>query len=835
MTNYDAERLDLVGGSSNDTFNIISQNQYSTIHALAGGGTNRLTLSPEVMSANLPVVIFNGGPGTDTLELDGSTLAQAQSFTMLGTAIQRFLPYDPFAAETQFDAAVDIINIKGGSGGDSFELLTVAAGQTVNATGNGGADTFRVGKKQIPPFDYTFSGNILGTVNIAAGLGSDLLYVDDLAYTGPFGSYSISSTSLFNTGGLTTGRITFDSTLDQLDFHVSNAGSRTVTVFGLPAATTLNLFGGTGVGDTLIVDDHALAVAPFRLDLGADYYKEYYGTAANPTIRQFGQYSGFENFRVTAHSNTQAINIFGVAAGVTTQVTPGANTGAVTVYPHDADGNLTINGDTTVFRGGGAAQLVIDDTGQAKPIDYVFSNTLIVIDRINGLGAGTLGPGFDMLSVTIKAGDGNDTFDLNQHKVATTVALYGGGGNDVLNFGGGNLPANIANLPTFFFDGQDGFDTFNLNNGGETNQWAYTALAGSIQADRIAGAAFYTMTLGQTSVEQLNVNAGSGTDVLGLSGVAVGETLAFHGGDGGDAVNLPADLTVIQGPVYFYGDGGTNNINELSNSATDPITVHIDGTSLGAFPGDTYFGPGGALYFDSVQSIVLTLGSDSDTVYAEPDPTTTLTIRGGGPAAGAGSASFAGSGQGGSGDFLGLAFAIAENPVFTPNGTGAGTYTFDNAAPLNYTGFESTAVDDIAPYIVAQSYDESVVPTINVEFSEDVSIALSLGYFELINTTTAEPGAAWLFEPRLRRRYEHRQLHVPRLSRRRSSARRLHRHDPRHAARLVRQPDRCPNAALVHGRNAAAGPSRRLQPRQRRRRGRLHGVARCVGWSRDAV
>ena len=44
----------------------------------------------------------------------------------------------------------------------------------------------------------------------------------------------------------------------------------------------------------------------------------------------------------------------------------------------------------------------------------------------------------------------------------------------------------------------------------------------------------------------------------------------------------------------------------------------------------------------------------------------------------------------------------------------------------------------MSPYIVAQNYDDSVVPTVRAEFSEDVSNALNLGYLELINTTTAE-------------------------------------------------------------------------------------------------
>ena len=57
---------------------------------------------------------------------------------------------------------------------------------------------------------------------------------------------------------------------------------------------------------------------------------------------------------------------------------------------------------------------------------------------------------------------------------------------------------------------------------------------------------------------------------------------------------------------------------------------------------------------------------------------------------------------------------------------------------------KSTVIDDVAPQIIAQSYDDSVVPTIVVEFSEDVSNALSVNLLELINTTSSEQIASGL-------------------------------------------------------------------------------------------
>ena len=254
--NFDAERVELHGTtSSSDLFNINSLG-FSDIYAYGDQGNDKLVVGPGVMGVSSRTVIFYGGDGTDTMELDGSTVGFNQSFTMFGTAIQRFVPSSPFASEAQFDSTLEIFNIKGGAGDDTFQVLGIAANQTVNVFGNGGADTFRVGKDQTPPFALTFSGNILGTINMSAGQGDDLLYVDDVGYTQIANGISINSTSISNP--TIHNNVTFDSALERLELHASNAGSRFITVFGLPAVTSLNLFGGTGVGDTLILDDRTL-------------------------------------------------------------------------------------------------------------------------------------------------------------------------------------------------------------------------------------------------------------------------------------------------------------------------------------------------------------------------------------------------------------------------------------------------------------------------------------------------------------------------------------------------------------------------------------------------
>lgn len=739
--NFDAERVEIHGTTSDsDLFNINSLNNYSNVYAYGDQGNDKLVVSPEVMASNTYTAIFYGGAGTDTLELNGSTLGIDQKFTLLGNTVQRFLPSSPFASEIQFDSTLETISIKGGGGNDDFLLLGLAAGQTLTATGNGGDDAFHVGKSNNGPFPFPYSANIFGTINVLGGNGNDVLNVDDVAYTSILNGFSITNNSFFNQN--TSGKITFDSTLDQFAFQASNAGSRFVTVFGLPAVTSLNLMGGTGVGDTLIFDDRTLAIAPVRVDVGPVYYKEYYSTPQAPTIRELAASSGFENFRVTTHNSTNVINVYGTGispVGQSLQINAGVNADTITLFPHDLAGHMTIGGSVSIFGGGGSDNLIIDDTGQANPINYVFTNTFAgFIDRIDGLGTGVVSPSSDIENITIKGGDGNDTVAFNGHKLNSAVAIYGGEGNDTVDFGGGDLSANIANLPSFLFDGQGGFDTFNLHNDASTSPWNYTRTTDFLRADRQAGAA-YALVLNQLSVEFLLATGGTQPDQFFVQTISSGSTSQFDGAGGDDSYLLGNAMSTagILGAVYLYDSDGTDSVSIDDRADVTGKTLHIDQYFVGGAAGDNLFGPGGYLYYVGIAgAMTIKLGSGADTVYAAPNPLTPLFIEGNGPVA-VGSAGVSGAG-GGADDFLGLAFASVANPVFLPGSPGEGAYGFDNAAFFYYSGMESTAIDDVAPYVVVQRYDDSAVPTIYVEFSEDVSNSLTVYELNLIITTTSE-------------------------------------------------------------------------------------------------
>ena len=181
--------------------------------------------------------------------------------------------------------------------------------------------------------------------------------------------------------------------------------------------------------------------------------------------------------------------------------------------------------------------------------------------------------------------------------------------------------------------------------------------------------------------------------------------------------------------------------NDTGDTTGD--VVHLDANSLGAYPGDTLFGPGGSLHFSNIWNagadpgIVLNLGSGADTIYAQPQPIARVLINANNPTASPG-------------DTLNLALAAAENYVINPTSATAGNVTSDNFEQLDWTGIEeSINLDDVAPTVdsadinldgFAGFSDGSVShrQSIDVQFSEDVSALLSPASIELFNQTTGD-------------------------------------------------------------------------------------------------
>ena len=164
---------------------------------------------------------------------------------------------------------------------------------------------------------------------------------------------------------------------------------------------------------------------------------------------------------------------------------------------------------------------------------------------------------------------------------------------------------------------------------------------------------------------------GPGTDVLrlGFSGI------------------LPSTNTVdaIEGVIRYTASSSGGRIDLEDGADTTADTFHQNQNSVGASPSDNLFGPGGSLQFSGIidfgassPALRINLGSGGDTIFSEPLAVARLNVNGGNPTSVPG-------------DNFRLSLAGVTSPVLTPNGVGAGTYTFGNAGAVNYISFESAS------------------------------------------------------------------------------------------------------------------------------------------------
>ncbi len=316
---------------------------------------------------------------------------------------------------------------------------------------------------------------------------------------------------------------------------------------------------------------------------------------------------------------------------------------------------------------------------------------------------------------------------------ATAVSLYGGEGDDafVVTPTSKNLGANFALNKTLTFDGGAGADSLDIRNDSNTSGNGYTVSGGQLRIASLFGFPSFTATFPHAGVEHTSVTAGPQLDFFSILETDPGTLYDLSGGPGAvnDDVYLGAQLNrhtdLIRGGVRVDGSGGGNDRVFVYNSADNVgRTLHIGGGKVGGRPGDDLFGPGGYLETVGVTgNVTITLGSGDDAVYAAPHPDTPYVVFGNGAAAG---------------DALGLALAGMSDPLFTPGAAGAGVYTFAAAASVTYAGFEATVIDDVAPFVVEQSYVEFVPPSLVFVISEDVSGSLSVAHLELVHTGTGE-------------------------------------------------------------------------------------------------
>ena len=628
----------------------------------------------------------------------------------------------------QADASNVTVNIAGavtlpvtifaGSGVNQFFL----GGGTATIHGTNGNDT-------------VFGGT--GNVNFTAGSGTSTFQGGGTGSThnvitdpgnvtvveNGYSSYSLIGTSAtsatLNYGGNT-------DVLNGVDIAVALTGA----VSGHQTFAVANYF---GAGVTLDSASNTDVATTITLDTGNLAVDGNIVTASNGT-----------DGTVTLNGiNTATLN-GGSAANVFT-VNSWSGTGVLTLDGKGGDDIYNIN-----FQSSGSFTATVSDSGSAGN-DSVIINGTTGNDTIKITGSAvTLGTqtvnysGVENLTVYTKTG--NDTVDLAGASIPTNINT--GNGTNTINLGTNAFTTNssgtLNNFTALVTITGGGTETVNLDDAGDIS-----ANTGTLSATSLTGVFGSGGSLSFSSIENFNLNLGSGGNTLTITDGS--GTMHINSGSGSDTVNIQG----MNGTMVVNTGIGTNSVNIGSTMPTvggvltnikgaltitggGTTTLNVDDTGdvvavSGMLTGSTITGLGmgaSGIIYSAVNTLNISLGSGGNTFTISNTNGSTATTLNSGSAA----------------DTVNL---TTDSSATTINGQGGNdiiNVTNDGALTTINGGDGNDTVNIVADHATTNIYGQNNNDTINIKSTNAATNVDTGSGTNTINIGSLAPAASGIVD-----------------------------------------------------------------------------------------
>ncbi len=688
-------RLIVNGNTGSDTLDASSLSSANSADLRSGAGADIVKGGAggdllQFAAANLDALdTVTGNGGADALLLTTAGVLSANALAGL-TAVESILLANGTNAITLVNSnfsgvASAKISIKAGTGNDTIDGSALTGANAVDIRAGLGVDVLKGGAGSDA---FRFSANELAGDTISGGLGTDFLALSTAGALGATALANMTGVEIIQLVAGTNG-------LTMVDGNFTGVASGTrITVFGNSGNDTIDASGLTG---TNAVDIRSGAgVDVLKGGAGADLFTFASADLAGDTI--IGGLGG--DFLVLTTAGVLASNALANLSGVET-INLAAGTNGLTLV----NGNFTGvtgakiivtggNGDDTIdasavtganavdLRSGAGLDVLKGGTGADS---FRFAAADLAGDTVQG------GTGTDTLLLTsagtiaasaltnvsgietVQLAGGTNTFNLTDAMVssatATTVAVIGGSGNDLINGGDVvtatnrlDLTAGTGNDTLFGGSGADTFrfaasafdagDTVNGGTGAAIDTLAITG-AGTIDLAGIniqqieavtTDNADHTILLDDDIIStaqgtSISITAGTGVDTLNITRVANADSaVQVNLGDGNDTLFLSAydsGFGVYAGPAAGKLSGtlgaGNDTLKVLSGFFNAPASLS-GGTGTDTIEIDNYYGSSvvmsAAVTGFEVVNFVDTITGGGYTIYFVANDTAGLTING---------------------------------------------------------------------------------------------------------------------------------------------------------------------------------------------------------------
>jgi acrosin len=619
------ESVELQASGANDLVNVISTNTGVSYDLITNNGNDQIVIASSVGFRDLGLFIngniaLNGGGGNDTVVYNDLDNTSADTYTLDAPT---FTTSAMSGVVIDFGSAVEehVINPNAGAFAQTFNLVS-ALFDDVSLNAGDGDDTINLA-------DGDFD-NVFEDVSINGGGGADRIFVNSNTESSTVG-WELTSTELRQLNP-SVDRV-IPTAVEQLILR-AGTGSELLTVTGMPAgmAVTLNAGGGDDTLDASASDDIDNAITNFLFfvggsgdDLidatdtndGVDLVAENY-TVGTGTLQKssasFGSLTHSEVERVLLIADGDNSQIEYASSLSTQRFTLNGGAGNDTIVGNQSLIELggLIAGDATLNGGAGVDSLILDDSGE----DDLSAITLYrlagsVIDLVSGAGTASINySSIDRVEIT---GNGNGTtFEIPSGASVLPISINGGGGNDTITVGNGNLDNNNLGVNLITVAGGTGTDSVIFNDVvdaatvGESEEYDITySLIGS---GSLAKGLLVSVLM--NGMERMRVDGSTAPSFYDIGQLNIAATLV------GGAANDTFDISDGNYDGFHIVGAGSININGGAGTDTVSIDDSSEVTNVGYLLTQTAFGVNSiaTLSYSNAETFIVEAGSGSNEI-----------------------------------------------------------------------------------------------------------------------------------------------------------------------------------------------------------------------------